>query len=293
MTTVALIGYGEAGSNMAAGLAGAGARVRAYDLKFAEPEPFAAMQAHAAAHGVVLAPDVGACVAGADAVFSLVDTGAMEDAARSAVPHLVQGQIYVDMNSGGPGAKRRVAAIVAETAAEMVDGAVMADVPPTKHRTPILAAGPAADRFAALAGALDMRVEDFSRTVGEASANKMLRSVLMKGVSSLILEFALAAEKFGATEDILRSVGESMGMDMLGYANRAGPRQLQHSGRRSHEMAEVATTLREVGVDPLMSAACAAQLERFVAAGANAGLQSAAPADLAATVAILREKGFG
>ncbi len=292
MIKVGIIGYGEAGSNMAAGLRGEGVAVSAYDLKFAEPEPFARMSAHAAGHGVELAADVAGCVAGADVVFSLVDTGAMDDAANSAAPHLVQGQLYVDLNSGGPGAKRRVSDIVARTAAEMVDGAVMADVPPTQHRTPILAAGPAARRFTDLANGAGMKVEAFAEEVGLASANKMLRSVLMKGISSLILEFALAAEKFGATEDILRSVGGSIGMDLLGYADRAGARQLQHSGRRSHEMAEVAITLREVGVEPLMSAACAEQLERFVAAGANAGLAAACPADLAATVAILREKGF-
>ncbi len=292
MTTIAFIGYGEAGSNMAAGLAAEGVSVRAYDLKFAIPDDMARMQAHANAHGVTLAEDVGRCVAGADAIFSLVETSSMDDAAESAVPHLVQGQLYVDMNSAGPGAKQRIDAIVANTAAGMVDAAVMADVPPTKHKTPILVSGPVAGDFVDLATDMGMNVQAVEGELGIASANKMLRSVLMKGISSLILEFGLAAEKYGVTDEILDSVGGSIGMDLRGYAQKAGARQLQHAGRRAHEMEEVAITLKECGVDPLMTTACAEQLARMVASGANAGLAAARPEDLAATVAILKAKGF-
>lgn len=292
MKNIAIIGYGEAGSNMAEGLSGAGAAVSAYDLKFAEPEPFARMQAHAARHGVRLAEGPADCVSGADIVFALVETSSMDDSARSVAPHVVQGQVYVDMNSAGPGAKGRVAAIIDETAAAMADGAVMADVPPTKHQTPILTSGPGAAAFSALAQSLDMRVELMEGAVGDASAIKMLRSVLMKGISSLILEFGLAAEQFGATEDVLRSVGDSIGMDLVTYADRAGARQLQHAGRRAHEMKEVAITLKEAGVEPLMSAACAEQLARIVAAGANAGLAAKRPDDLTETIAILARSGY-
>ena len=292
MTTFAIIGYGEAGSNMAAGLRSDGATVRAYDIKFDDPASFARMQAHAATHGVILAKDYPDCIAGADAIFSLVDSAAMYAAATLACESLVQGQIYIDFNSAGPGAKQRIRDILKDSAADMVDGAVMADVPPTRHKTPILTAGPAAERFAALANAAGMNIGIEPGDVGAASAVKMLRSVLMKGISSCILEFALAAEKFGKTEAVLISVGESIGMDLVKYADRAGPRQLQHAGRRVHEMEEVAITLEETGVAPLMSAACAKQLERYVAAGANAGLAGASPENLAAAVKILREKGF-
>ncbi|MGZ0189860.1 MAG: DUF1932 domain-containing protein [Alphaproteobacteria bacterium] len=292
MTTIAIIGYGEAGSNMAAGLRSGGIAVQTYDIKFGDPEAFARMSAHAAEHGVTLKADTAACVIGADAIFSFVDSAAMDDAAEASLPHLVQGQTYVDMNSAGPGAKQRIQSIIQGSAAEMVDGAVMADVPPTKHKTKILAAGPTAGRFAEFANAAGMNVEAVPGEAGAASATKMLRSVLMKGISSLILECALVAEKFGKTEEILVSVGDSIGMDLRGYADKAGPRQLQHAGRRVHEMDEVAITLREAGIDPLMSAACAEQLKRFVDAGANAGLAGKRPDDLAATVAILRAKGF-
>ena len=292
MATFAIIGYGEAGSNMAAGLRSGGVLVKAYDIKFSDPEAFASMSAHAIEHGVTVTPDTASCVIGADAIFSFVDSAAMDDAAKASLPHLVQGQIYVDMNSAGPGAKQRIQAIIQGSAADMVDGAVMGDVPPTKHKTKILAAGPGAQSFAELANAAGMNIEPMPGDVGAASAVKMLRSVLMKGISSLILECALAAEKFGKTEEILISVGDSIGMDLLGYADKAGPRQLQHAGRRVHEMDEVAITLVEIGIDPLMSAACAKQLKSIVDAGANAGLAAKRPDDLAETISILRARGF-
>src|SRR3546814_12476122 len=69
-----------------------------------------------------------------------------------------------------------------------------------RHRVPILLCGPrVAEATAALAG-LGFNVEDGGETLGAASATKMLRSIMIKGVEALFLECVAAASHFGATE---------------------------------------------------------------------------------------------
>src|SRR3546814_1309882 len=75
-----------------------------------------------------------------------------------------------------------------------------------RHRVPILLCGPrVAEATAALAG-LGFNVEDGGETLGAASATKMLRSIMIKGVEALFLECVAAASHFGATERVLNSL---------------------------------------------------------------------------------------
>ena len=59
-------------------------------------------------------------------------------AARSLLPHLVQGQVVIDLNSVSPGRKRETAVEVTAAGGAYLDMAVMAPVHPRGHRTPVL-----------------------------------------------------------------------------------------------------------------------------------------------------------
>jgi 3-hydroxyisobutyrate dehydrogenase-like beta-hydroxyacid dehydrogenase len=243
--TIAMLGLGEAGGLIRAGLRDAGATVRGFDpLPETEPD---APTPHDAARG-------------ADVVLSLTTAAEARAAAESVVDVLPDGQVYADANTSSPALKRELAELVAPTGARFADVALMAPVPGGGLRTPALVAGPGAERFAAILGPLGMPVTEAGAEPGAAAQRKLLRSVAWKGVAAVVIE-ALAAAEAAGCEDWMRTelVGllESADADAL---ERMVTGSRRHAARREHEMADVGALLRELGVEPRMSDAARAWL---------------------------------
>lgn len=251
-----LIGFGEAGRSIAAGLVKeAKVPVKAFDLRFAGPDG-AALKKTAVAAGIQPCEDLRDALDGATIVLSLVVGSAAVAAGRSAAPFLKPGCFYVDMNSVSPGTKRAVGAAVASSGADYVEAAVMARVPPYGHKVPLLLAGPKAQVLAERLGKLGMSAEAAGDTVGQASLNKMLRSIMIKGIESLLMESLVAARRWGIEERILDSVTETFpGLDWRQVATYYLGRSAIHGARRVTEMAESADTVAELGLDPIMAKA--------------------------------------
>jgi 3-hydroxyisobutyrate dehydrogenase-like beta-hydroxyacid dehydrogenase len=229
----------------------------AYDIRLAgggAPELAERAKAlNVEAHG-----DLAAAVKDADIVLSLVVGSVAVDVGRAAGLSMTAGQIYVDLNSISPDAKVRVAEALAEakTGARFVEGAVMARVPPLKHKVPILLAGDAADDAAGLLSGAGMQIEVVGTKVGQACAVKMIRSVVVKGVEALLIESLTAAEKAGVTERILDSIsGTFPGIDWRQTATYYIGRTHQHGPRRVTEMKEAAATLQGFGMEAALSRA--------------------------------------
>ncbi len=85
---IGVIGLGEAGSLIAAGLQAAGADVIGFDAVVPETPP------------VPLAPDVAAVVTGADIVISINSSTAAKKVAEQVAPLLGAGTVYADLNTG-------------------------------------------------------------------------------------------------------------------------------------------------------------------------------------------------
>src|SRR5262245_22720372 len=230
---VAVLGLGEAGGKIAADLAAAGVDVRGWD-------PVRESDA---------ASDTDA-VEGADVVLSLTTAAHALEAARSVAPALRDDMLYADLNTASPALKRELAA----TVPQFVDVALMGTV--AGLRTPALASGPGADRFAELFRPLGMPVE----VVDDAAGMKLLRSVFMKGVAAAALESLEAAEAAGARErirtDIVSLIGEPV-LDRLLEGSRL------HAARRVDEMRAAAAYLEELGVTPRIATAAAEWLEQL------------------------------
>jgi len=255
-----LIGFGEAGSSIAAGLVGAGASVTAFDMRLTQPVGERLRQ-QAAQAGVTLVDAAAEVAAAAEIVLSLVTAQAAEPVARSLVDHLGDRHLVVDLNSTSPGLARRVGEIVAPSGAGFVDVSIMAAVPPNGHRVEMLASGPEAARFAAAGTPLGMKIEVIGDEIGAASAVKMLRSLLVKGLEVLLLDSCLAARRYGATERVLQSMNGGLPMhDWEALATYLLGRTAVHAERRGHELEEAAVTLEELGMDPSVPAAGARRL---------------------------------
>lgn len=260
---LALVGFGEAAEAFATGWGHAqAAATAAFDVKGAETAGLP--QARAARTGVRLVSRRAEALEGAWAVFCLVTADRAVAAAEECAGALPPGCFWLDGNSCSPGAKRRAADAVEAAGGRYVDVAIMAPVYPRLHRTPLLIAGPHAPEAAGLLAALDMRAEVAGPAVGDASAIKMIRSVMVKGMEALTAECLLAARRAGVDGRILSSLQASNpGIDWPAQAAYNLERMMVHGRRRAAEMREVAATLDELGLPSALASATADWQQRI------------------------------
>jgi 3-hydroxyisobutyrate dehydrogenase-like beta-hydroxyacid dehydrogenase len=253
---ICLLGFGEVGQALLADLRSHADGVAAWDLEFADPGSSPAL---AAARFEVLAADARSAVAGADLVISAVTAAQIGEAAGSVARHLAPGAYYFDLNSTSPAAKRAAAAAVDSAGGRFVEAAIMSAIAPRRAASPMLLGGPHAAGFLPLARKLGFTgAEVFSEKLGAASAAKMCRSVVIKGLEALMLESLLTARKFGVEQAVLESLRSTFPSDTVhSHGRYMISRALVHGRRRAEEMREVARTVTEAGIVPRMSGACA------------------------------------
>ncbi len=254
---IALIGFGEVGQILAEDLAAAGmTNIAAYDIKFddANSIPSRALTSH----GVRVAASAAAAVREADLILCAVTAASDLDAAQSVIAGLKPGAFYADFNSASPGMKIKAAAIIDGAGGRYVEAAVMTPIGPKRIASRMLLGGAHAAEFQVRAAALGFKGEVFSTELGKASATKMCRSVMIKGIESLLTESMLAARHYGVEHVVLNSLSDLLPFgEWEKLARYMISRSLEHGVRRAEEMREVAETVREAGLEPLMSAACA------------------------------------
>ena len=249
---ISFIGFGEAGQAIASGLRGAGIeRIAAWDILFPEPAG-AGLKAAGETMGVRMASSAGDAVRETDMVISAVTAASSVDAARSVAPHLSGRPYYLDINSVSPGRKQETANLLGD-GARYVDVAVVAAIYPARHRTPLLISGPHAEEISPLLRELEMQLTVVGPEIGSAAAIKMIRSVMIKGIEALTLECFLAASRAGVLEEVTASLKNNYPtLDWTKIADYNLERMASHGERRAAEMEELAATLRELGLDPLM-----------------------------------------
>jgi 3-hydroxyisobutyrate dehydrogenase-like beta-hydroxyacid dehydrogenase len=289
--TIAFIGFGEAGQAVSRGLLGqAKPKIRAYDILFDDPANAGDLKRVAKALGVGIAEDHADAVRGAELVFLAVTASSSREAARACLPGLRAGQLFLDINSVSPQRKVETAALVAPTGASYVDVAVMAPVAPYLHKVPCLIGGPGAAALAPRAEALGMAMQYVSTEVGQASAIKMFRSIVVKGLEAILLESMVASSEYGVEARVLASLQESFpGIDWEKLAGYMIERAVSHGKRRAAEMREVAATLESLGLEPIMAAASAARQQWVADLSVKAHLEDGKTEERAKLVLAIRK----
>ncbi len=138
----------------------------------------------------------------------------------------------------------------------------------------MLLGGQRAEEAAVQLTRIGLNAKAISSDIGVASAVKMCRSVIIKGIESLAVESMRAARHFGAEEQVLASLNQtfpSMGWDK-DLPDYLVSRVAEHGRRRAAEMREVARTLSDAGFEPTMAAAIAESQDALVDAMSAAGL---------------------
>ncbi len=250
---VAVLGLGEAGSQIAAGLAAAGAVVRGFDpLVPAGP-------------GITPCGDDADACRGAALILSLTCAHEAEDALRSALPGVGPGAVYADLNTASAGLKERLAGIAAGSGVAFADVALMAPVPGNGLRTPMLASGPGAAAAARALTGLGAVVEVLPGPPGAAAARKLVRSVFYKGMAAAVTEALRAAQAAGCAGWLRENIRQELAGASAETLSRLEQGSVRHARRRADEMAAAAGLLRELGVPPRIAAASEQWLRQLLA----------------------------
>lgn len=257
--TAAVMGLGEAGTEIAAGLVAHGHAVRGYDPAASE-EPGGVLRAFTPEHAV----------RGADVVLVLVAAEVAREVATSVAHALVPGAIYADCCSAAPDVKRSVATTVEGAGASFVDVALLAPVPGRGPATPTLLSGGGAERFAKAFHPLGLAGEVVSSTPGDAAARKLLRSVFMKGLAAALLEALDGAQAMECGDWLRNNVAAELERADAALVERLIAGSRTHAARRVEEMTAAGRLLSDLSVDAEVTRAATARLQRLAEAPTTA-----------------------
>jgi 3-hydroxyisobutyrate dehydrogenase-like beta-hydroxyacid dehydrogenase len=271
---IGFIGFGEAAFHIAKGLGQPGIdSICAFDINVTEKVCQRAREA-----GTRLVESNRELAQSCDIMMSAVTANQALNAAEQNAPYLTTAHIYADLNSVSPGLKQSIGRLTESTGARFAEIAMMAPVPPYGHKVPMLAGGAGAEDFVAELAPFGISAEIVSREVGTAAATKMFRSIIVKGLEALITECVLGASRYNADERVFASLAESFpGINWKELADYMVGRVVVHGERRAREMEEVAATLREIDIEPIMAEAIVRRMDWSVEAGLKKHFNGEAP----------------
>lgn len=248
---IGFIGFGEAASIMAKGFLDAGAQpITACDVR---DRP--------AVDGVNQVDGVAGVAAATDIIFAAVTSSTALPVAYDAAPFLEPRHVYLDINSTSPMVKQQIADVINGAGAQFIEAAVMSGVPGRGQTVPMLLVGAAAENVIKALRPYQVNMRHFGTEYGRATATKMFRSVLVKGMEALFQECLLGAETYGVSDEVFKSMDEGYpGADWQKMAHFLVGRTAIHGERRAHELVEAADTLRALGYEPFMCDAGAKRL---------------------------------
>jgi 3-hydroxyisobutyrate dehydrogenase-like beta-hydroxyacid dehydrogenase len=283
VSKIGVIGYGEVGKIFAAGLkAKPGVQSMAvWDLKFAHEASGGVELSHAGQAGVHACGSMQALCEASSFIISAVTASSTLAVAQEAAQFIRAGTVFLDLNSASPGTKQQCAALIDAAGGQYVEAGVMTSVPPYGIKVPMLLGGSPANslREALSNWELDARV--VSNEIGVASAIKMCRSVMIKGLEALVIESYSTARAYGVEDFMIPTLQETFpGIDWTKQGAYFFSRVVQHGKRRSEEMREAALTVQEAGFEPLMTRSIADK-QQWVADLAKAGVFKDVPKDAA------------
>jgi 3-hydroxyisobutyrate dehydrogenase-like beta-hydroxyacid dehydrogenase len=271
-TRIGLAGYGEVGKIFASGLKARSTSMGAWDLKFDEAASRDAERAHAAQAGIAAHSSMRELCEACDFLISAVTASNTLAVAQEAARFIRPGTVFLDLNSASPGTKQQAAAAIDGAQGHYVEAGVMTSVPPYGIKVPMLLGGARAAELAALLQSWEMDAKAVSDKLGVASAIKMCRSVMIKGLEALVIESYTTARAYGVEDHVLPTLQETFpSIDWSQQGAYFFSRVVQHGKRRAEEMREAANTVREAGFDPFMAAATADK-QQWVADRARDGV---------------------
>src|SRR5688572_16523725 len=225
-----------------------------------------------------LLSNLGAVVASADVVLSIVPPEAAESVAEdlaSAARAASVRPLVVDLNAIAPETSRRHAGVVARAGCDYVDGSISGPPPWNAGTTRIYLSGDRALEVAELPMAGVERIV-VGPDGGSASAVKMSTASVYKGTTALLAQALLAAHANGVLEHVLADL-RAAAPELVASIERRLALATTKAPRYAGEMREIAETQQAAGLTPALFEGIAEVFERL----ARSPLASASPEDIA------------
>ena len=263
---IGFIGFGEAAYNIALGLAGEGVSgIRANDAMMDDAVMGKLVHSRAEEAGVELVSSAKDVAAWADVLFAAVPSSFTMDVCREIKDCLRPGQVYADVSASTPSVKEAIWNEIKDSSVLFADAAMLGSLPKDKHRVPITASGNGAAKFKELMEPYGMRITLAGERAGAASAIKLVRSIFMKGIASLMIEMLQAADAYGVSDEVVASIAKSMdGTPFTSHLDRLVTGTALHCARRAAELKGSIAMLKEAGLTSEMSKAAKRKHEELI-----------------------------
>jgi 3-hydroxyisobutyrate dehydrogenase-like beta-hydroxyacid dehydrogenase len=191
-------------------------------------------------------------LAASDYILSVVTPQSCREVADDVSRSLHGHQVFIDLTSTAPAAKRMIGATVTNSGAKFVEGVILGAV--RLLTSPIiLLGGPIGDSVALVLQQYGLAARFYSPEIGRASAFKMLRSIFSKGMEAVLVETLVAACRAGLLDEIWEEIRTTLSTGNVEDTLETWIRSHACSAqRRSHEMQEVSQFLEEIGIQPVL-----------------------------------------
>lgn len=184
---------------------------------------------------------------------------------------LRSGGVLFDWNSVSPATKMQIRD---RMAAEVIDVALLDSLDTDTARPNLAVSGAKAYDAARTLGEHGFAVNVVGSEVGQAARLKYLRSVFMKGLEGLVIEYTALEATVDPGGVIRRTIEANLGRQAMEFLDLLLATDRVHAGRRASELEDAVSTLAADGVDLCISPAATDMLRRAAAAWA----EPAAPA---------------
>ena len=260
------IGFGEAAYYISLGLKKQSGDIDifAFDTMAAHADMGSVIKKRGDEAGVSLLSDISELAGTAEIIIASVPSSYTVSACESIAGYLSPNQLYADISASTPDAKKKVWEKLEPVGALFADAAVLGSIPQDGHRVPITASGNGAAALEEALTPFGMRISQAGDRPGDASAIKLVRSIFMKGLASLMTETTLAAVKYDVSEQVVKSLGKSMdGISFEDHLNRMIIGSAIHGARRAAEVCGSVSMCQEADIPCEMSQATVISHERL------------------------------
>ena len=258
LPAVTLVGFGDVGQAYATALIQQGVPLRVF-----HPAPRASALAAAARLGLAIDSDAATACCGADLVLNVAPGPQALAIATALSPHLGPHALFADLSTASPQALREAAALFAPAA--YVDAAILGAISIHGHRTPLLASGTGAARLRELLQPFGFVIDLMPDSLpGDATALKLVRSVLTKGMDGVVIECLLIAESLGLRQQLMPRLADLDASPLSELMAMFVRTHAPHALRRLHEMEAIEETLRGLDLPLIMIAATKQRYARSV-----------------------------
>lgn len=268
---IGFVGFGEVASIFSKEMSNKGAEIRIYDVLISQKGGLEIIKKRMLKDNIQIA-SLEEVITKSDYIFSSVPSQFARDVAKECVKYLKPNTVYIDLNSTSPFIKIELSKIIQSTKADFIEGAILGAIGIAGSKTHILVTGKKGKEVAEVFNKLGMNMSYYSPEIGKASMFKMLRSIFSKGLEALILECLIAGKKAGIEKDLWVDITNFMSkkpFDQIA-ANWIQTHVTAYE-RRYHEIVQVVETMKEIGVEPIMTS----NTENFFRRSLSLGLKEA------------------